>query len=198
MAEVYEGNDNVVRVCKVKTPTTTVIRPVVKLRKLPVEPLVNTGQSGSTSVPQNGILLEKCIKTLFGSSFERKQSVSPMTHFVFGRKFLCSAVLLIALNPPSSFLALERFYKRAFLSVSVIYYLKFIVVCYIELRSIQYSLSHPIALCSPTDIKFIILTHDYKASLLLIPTLPLLEALSRCSSTRLGSVDNSVYHIEHT
>ena len=63
VTEVYEGNDNVVRVCKVKTPTTTVIRPVVKLRKLPVEPLVNTGQSGSTSVPQNGILLEKCIKT---------------------------------------------------------------------------------------------------------------------------------------
>ena len=63
VTEVYEGNDNVVRVCKVKTPTTTVIRPVVKLRKLPVEPLVNTGQSGSTSVPQNGILLGECIKT---------------------------------------------------------------------------------------------------------------------------------------
>ena len=125
-------------------------------------------------------------------------SVSPMTHFVFGRKFLGNAVLLMALNPPSSLLALGRFYKRAFLSVSVIYYLKFIVVCYIELRSIQYSLSHPIALCSSTDIKFIILTHDYKASLLLITTLPLLEALSRCSSTRLGSVDNSRYHIEHT
>ena len=63
VTEVYEGNDNVVRVFKVKTPTTTVIRPVVKLRKLPVEPLVNTGQSGSTSVPQNGILLKKCINT---------------------------------------------------------------------------------------------------------------------------------------
>ena len=43
-----------------------------------------------------------------------------MTHFVFGRKFLCSAVLLIALNPPSSLSALGRFYNRACLSFMVV------------------------------------------------------------------------------
>ena len=35
--EVYPGNDDVVRVCKVKTPHSTFVRPVVKLRKLPLD-----------------------------------------------------------------------------------------------------------------------------------------------------------------
>ena len=35
--ENYTGNDEIVRVCKVKTVTSILIRPVVKLRRLPIE-----------------------------------------------------------------------------------------------------------------------------------------------------------------
>ena len=38
--EIYSGNDDIVRVCKVKTSSSTFIRPIVKLRKLPID--VNT------------------------------------------------------------------------------------------------------------------------------------------------------------
>ena len=38
VVEVYTGNHDIVRVCKVKTPTSLLIRPVIKLRKLPMEP----------------------------------------------------------------------------------------------------------------------------------------------------------------
>ena len=34
--EIYSGNDDITRVCKVKTASSTLIRPVVKLRKLPI------------------------------------------------------------------------------------------------------------------------------------------------------------------
>ena len=37
VVEVYTGNDDIVRVCKVKTPTSLLIRPVIKLRKHPME-----------------------------------------------------------------------------------------------------------------------------------------------------------------
>ena len=40
--------------------------------------------------------------------------------FCFWPQIFCSAVLLIALNPPSSFLVLGRLYKRAFLSFTVV------------------------------------------------------------------------------
>ena len=36
VTEVYKGNDNIVRVCKVKTQNSSFMRPVVKLRKLPI------------------------------------------------------------------------------------------------------------------------------------------------------------------
>ena len=35
--EIYSGNDDIVRVCKVKTSSSTFIRPIVKLRKLPID-----------------------------------------------------------------------------------------------------------------------------------------------------------------
>ena len=43
--EVYKGNDGTVRVCKVKTSNSTFIRPVVKLRKLPVNPDLKPGST---------------------------------------------------------------------------------------------------------------------------------------------------------
>ena len=46
--EVYKGNDGTLRVCKVKTSNSTFIRPVVKLRKLPVNPDL---KPGSTAPP---------------------------------------------------------------------------------------------------------------------------------------------------
>ena len=36
VTEVYKGNDNIVRVCKVKTQNSSFMRPIVKLRKLPI------------------------------------------------------------------------------------------------------------------------------------------------------------------
>ena len=35
--ETYNGNDDIVRVCKIKTATSELIRPVVKFRKLPID-----------------------------------------------------------------------------------------------------------------------------------------------------------------
>ena len=48
--EIYSGNDDITRVCKLKTASSTLIRPVVKLRKLPI-----SSESATTPATTAGV-----------------------------------------------------------------------------------------------------------------------------------------------
>ncbi len=49
IVEVFSGNDDLVRVVKVKASSGELVRPIVKLRKLPVDIAVESEPPGSAA-----------------------------------------------------------------------------------------------------------------------------------------------------
>ncbi len=55
IVETYAGNDDIVRVCKVKTSNSTLIRPVVELRKLPIDVSLESAATTGDGRTQNTV-----------------------------------------------------------------------------------------------------------------------------------------------